>query len=195
MEAIKPSLIEKMANGRMRYFVRINLKAGDLKLHTGVGERRFLNATWLGLGALGQVSEIPANDNNTVNRVRLTLTTPNSDILGEVAANDPIGDAVEIYLVSVDAHYRVDDYQLIESGFIVSCDTERGALSKITLAVTGESERWQQARLHQRWNDSTQKALHPGDAFFAEHSATIGTVLHDTQPGGRVGGENEYRRH
>ncbi|NOU50273.1 hypothetical protein HG263_06920 [Pseudoalteromonas sp. JBTF-M23] len=193
MEAVKLSLIDKIANGRARYFVRLNLPDGDLLLHTGVGERRFLGGTWHGLGALGQVSEIPANDSNTVSSIRLTLTTPNSDILGEVAANDPIGSQVDIYLVSVDEHYRVDEYQLIESGFIATCDTERGALSKITLSVTGESQRWQQARLHQRWNDSTQKALYPGDEFFSEHASTVEHVLPDTQPGRRVGGNSEIR--
>jgi hypothetical protein len=193
MEAVKPSLITKLANGRPRFFIRLGFQTGDLLVHTGVGERRFLNQTWLGLGALGKVSEIPADDSNTVNRVRLTLTTPNTDILGEVAANDPIGIPCDIYLVSVDEHYRVDDYQLIESGFVVDSNASRGAVSVVELQVTGESERWQNARIHQRWNHATQKAIYPTDEFFNEQASTLRNVLPDTQPGRRVGDRHVYR--
>lgn len=195
MEAVKSSLIAQLARGNPRYFVDLKFKTGNLRLHTGVGERRFLYQTWYGLGALGQVSEIPANDNNSVSNIRLTLTTPNPEILGEVAANDPVGVEVDIWLVVVDEHYRVEGYQLIESGSVAACDGERGALSKVELTVTGESQRWQQARLHQRWNDATQKALYPGDEFFNEQAAANSTILPDTQPGRRIGGGRYVQKH
>ncbi len=194
MESLNSGLLADLAtSGRARFFVRLALKSGDVLLHTGVGERRFANLTWHGVGMLGTVSEIPANDNNDSARIRLTLHTQDQAILAEVAENDPISQNCEIYLVTVDEHYRVSQSQLLESGYIVACDVERGDVSQVQLSVAGESERWKDARLHQRWNDATQKALYPGDVFFSEQATTNKQNLPDTQPGKYIGG-NRYER-
>ncbi|OCQ21923.1 hypothetical protein A7985_08935 [Pseudoalteromonas luteoviolacea] len=190
MEALNRALVAELAQCRPRYFVRLAFKSGDVLLHTGVGERRFLGRTWFGLGMLGRIGEIPANDKNDAARIRLSLHTQSDAILGEVAENDPIGVGVEIYLVTVDKHYRVNQSQLLESGYIVACDVERGQVSTVMLSVAGESERWKQSRVHQRWNHATQIALYPEDKFFSEHSAATSTVLPDTQPGSPVGGRD-----
>ncbi|ALU41946.1 hypothetical protein [Pseudoalteromonas rubra] len=192
MEALNAGLVQDLAYGRPRYFVRLAFESGDLLLHTGVGERRFLNRTWHGLGMLGQVGELPASDKNNSARISLTLHTQSGTVLGEVAVNDPIGVGVQIYLVTVDGHYRVSQYQMIESGYIVSCDVERGSVSKVQLQVAGEAERWKQARLNQRWNDATQKALHLNDEFFSEIVAATATYLPDTQPGQIIGPRRDY---
>jgi len=188
MESIKPTLINELATqGRARFFVRLNFKTGDLRLHTGVGERLFKNQIWHGLGILGKVGEIPADENNSTSRIRLSLFTNDGAVLAEMAENDPIGRGCEIYLVTLNANYRVSEHQLLESGYIVSADVERGSMSKISLAIAGESERWKQARLNQRWNNATQTALFPDDKFFNEHVNTSSTKIRDTQPGKTVG--------
>lgn len=188
MESLNPALLADLATqGRARYFVRLAFKSGDVLLHTGVGERRFKNLTWHGVGMLGEVSEIPASDNNDSARIRLTLHTQDQAVLAEVAQNDPIGQSCEIYLVTVDEHYRVSQSQLLESGYIVACDVERGDVSQIQLSTAGESERWKDARLHQRWNHATQIALYPGDKFFSEQAIANKQKLPDTQPGRYIG--------
>ncbi|KID56843.1 hypothetical protein JF50_13170 [Pseudoalteromonas luteoviolacea] len=192
MEALNSALVAELANCRPRYFVRLAFKSGDVLLHTGVGQRRFLGYTWHGLGMLGRIGEIPANDKNDAARIRLMLHTQNETVLAEVAENDPIGVGVEIYLATVDKHYRVNQSQLLESGYIVACDVERGQVSKVSLSVAGESERWKQSRLHQRWNHATQTALYPDDMFFNEHAEATGTVLPDTQPGAPIGERDGY---
>ncbi|MBS3796668.1 hypothetical protein [Pseudoalteromonas sp. BDTF-M6] len=188
MESLNAGLLSELATaGRARYFVRLMFKSGDVLLHTGVGERRFMGWTWYGLGMLGQVSEIPASDKNNSNRIRLTLHTTDTALMAEVAENDPVGVVCEIYLVTVDQHYRVSQSQLLESGYIVSCEVERGDVSQIQLSVAGEAERWKQARLNQRWNNATQKALYPDDEFFSEQASSTQNI-NDTQPGSYVGG-------
>ncbi|SFD55370.1 hypothetical protein [Pseudoalteromonas denitrificans] len=193
MESIKSQLITDLsAHGRVRFFVRLGFKTGDLFLHTGVGERLFQGQKWHGLGMLGKVSEIPAGENNNTNRIRLTLNTTDTAVLGEIAQNDPIGRECEIYLMTLDEQYRVSNSQVLESGYIVSNEVERGDISQITLSVAGESERWKQARLNQRWNHATQSALFADDKFFSEHAATSQN-LHDTQPGNYIGNRgNRY---
>ncbi|KZN65473.1 hypothetical protein [Pseudoalteromonas luteoviolacea] len=52
MEALNRALVAELAQCRPRYFVRLAFKSGDVLLHTGVGERRFLGRTWFGLGML-----------------------------------------------------------------------------------------------------------------------------------------------
>ncbi|MCG9710842.1 hypothetical protein L1D46_18840 [Pseudoalteromonas sp. Isolate3] len=194
MESLNAGLLADLAtSGRARYFVRLAFKSGDVLLHTGVGERRFKNLTWYGLGMLGTVSEIPANDKNDSARIRLTLHTQDTAVLAEVAENDPIGHTCEIYLVTVDEHYRVSQSQLLESGYIVACDVERGAVSQVQLSVAGESERWKESRLHQRWNDATQRALYPDDAFFSEQASANKQNLPDTQPGNFIGKRKNER--
>jgi len=196
MESIKPALITDLStHGRVRFFVRLGFKTGDLFLHTGVGQRLFLGQIWHGLGVLGKVSEIPAGENNNTNRIRLTLNTTDTAVLAEIAENDPIGRDCEIYLVTLDEQYRVSNSQVLESGYIVSCEVERGAISQISLAVAGESERWKQARLNQRWNHATQTALFANDKFFSEQASTSQN-LHDTQPGNYIGkpGGGRYER-
>ncbi|ASM54116.1 hypothetical protein PNIG_a2055 [Pseudoalteromonas nigrifaciens] len=194
MESLNAALLADLANsGRARYFVRLAFKSGDVLLHTGVGERRFKNRTWHGVGMLGTVSEIPASDKNDSARIRLTLHTQDQAVLAEVAENDPISLGCEIYLVTVDEHYRVSQSQILESGYIVACDVERGDVSQIQLSIAGESERWKDARLHQRWNDATQKALHPGDKFFSEQTTANKQKLRDTQPGKYIG-DNRHER-
>ena len=86
----------------------------------------------------------------------------------------------------MDEHYRVSQSQLLESGYIVACDVERGAVSQVQLSVAGESERWKESRLHQRWNDATQRALYPDDAFFSEQATANKQNLPDTQPGNYI---------
>ena len=195
MLSLDSALVQSLKNGRPRYFVRLGFKTGDIYLHTGVGERRFLNRTWLGLGMLGSIGDIPANDKNDSPRIRLTLHTNNDALLGEVAVNDTINLPVEIYLVTVDKHYRVDKYQRIEAGDIVACDVERGDVSKIQLSVAGESERWKKPRVFQRWNHATQQALYPEDMFFKEHSAATNQDMPDMHPGRNIGGPRDvYRR-
>ena len=187
MESIKQSLVDDLTKfGRARFFVRLALVSGDLRLHTGVGERLFMGKVWLGVGMLGKVSEVPASEHNTANRINLVLHTTDATLLGEVAENDPIGRACEIYLVTLDEQYRVSQSQLLESADIVSCDVERGSVSQIVLSVAGESERWKQPRLKQRWNHATQAALFPGDDFFKEQSSTQNR-LNDTRTGKHIG--------
>ncbi|MEM5547003.1 hypothetical protein [Pseudoalteromonas fuliginea] len=195
MESLNPALLSDLANsGRARYFVRLAFKSGDVLLHTGVGERRFNNLTWHGVGMLGTVSEIPASDKNDSTRIRLTLHTQDKSVLGEVAENDPISHHCEIYLVTVDEHYRVNQSQLLESGYIVACDIERGDVSQVQLSIAGESERWKDARLNQRWNHATQTAIYPGDMFFSEQSTANTQNLPDTQPGNYIGNKRYERR-
>ncbi|PAJ71982.1 hypothetical protein CJF42_23700, partial [Pseudoalteromonas sp. NBT06-2] len=149
MESIKAALIDDLkSHGRVRFFVRLGFKTADLYLHTGVGQRMFLGQTWHGLGMLGKVSEIPAGENNNTHRIRLTLNTTDTAVLAEMAQNDPIGRACDIYLVTLDEQYRVSNSQVLESGYIVSSEVERGDISQIALSVAGESERWKQARLN-----------------------------------------------
>jgi len=187
MEALKDSLITELSlHGRARYFVKLALSSGDLRLHTGVGERLFMNQIWLGVGMLGKIGEIPATETNNAARINLSLTTDDETLMAEIAENDPIGSLCEIHLVTLDAHYRVNNSQLLESANVVSCDVERGSVSKIILAVAGESERWKQPRLKQRWNHATQNELYPGDMFFKEQASTQNT-LNDTRNGKFVG--------
>ena len=193
MESIKASLIaDLVVQGRARFFVRLALQSGDLLLHTGVGERLFMGLVWYGVGMLGKVGEIPAGEDNSTNRIRLTLHTTDLAVLADIAENDPIGKDCEIYLVTLDEQYRVSNSQLLESGYIVSAEVERGSVSQIMLAVSGESERWKQARLNQRWNHATQTALYPGDLFFSEQGATS-NALRDTQPGKYIGSGSRHR--
>lgn len=201
MESIKASLINDLSEQRRpRFFVRLALQSGDLLLHTGVGERMFMGQIWYGVGMLGKVGEIPASENNNTSRIRLSLHTTDLAVLAEIAENDPIGKDCEIYLVTLDEQYRVSNSQLLESGYIVSAEVERGSVSQIVLAVSGESERWKQARLNQRWNHATQTALFPGDKFFSEHATASKSKIRDTQPGNYVGsgsrsGSREGRYH
>lgn len=187
MQALKPELIDDLAtSGRARYFVKLAFKSGDIRLHTGVGERLFLGDIWHGTGMLGRISEIPANEKNEAPRINLSLTTNNQALLAEVAEHDPVGVLCEIFLVTLTQHYRVNHYQLLESANVVSVDVERGSTSKIVLGIAGESERWKQARLNQRWNHATQSALYPDDLFFKEQASTKNRI-NDTRTGGVVG--------
>ncbi|KZN30032.1 hypothetical protein N480_03550 [Pseudoalteromonas luteoviolacea S2607] len=88
MEALNRALVAELAQCRPRYFVCLAFKSGDVLLHTGVGERRFLGRTWFGLGMLGRIGEIPANDKNDAACIRLSLHTQSDAILGEVAEID-----------------------------------------------------------------------------------------------------------
>lgn len=190
MESLNEALIIELAeHGRARYFVKLSLVTGDVLLHTGVGQRLFLDKVWVGVGMLGEIGEIPANENNDASRINLSLTTNDEALLGEVAENDPVGCLCEIYLVTLDINYRVSNSQLLESANVVSCNVERGDTSKIVLAVAGESERWKQARLKQRWNDATQSELYPGDNFFKEQASTQ-NVLNDVTVGNVIGWES-----
>ena len=150
---------------RLLILVEIQWKDGTTRVHSGLGEIRFNNQTFLGVGDIGKVSVIKQQNGESPSRLNLTLSSFDDSVRGEALSARYVGQPVKLWLAALDEDHQIEASQLIWHGAISDGGVTVGTNNQITLTVSNRLEDWDKSRAD-RFTDESQQARHSGDRFF-----------------------------
>jgi len=172
---INPEVLVAIASGnvRMGILVSIVTLSGTVYAFTGYGDVVYGGNTYLGLGALTDISAISESSSVTSQGVALTLNGVDPTNISEALTDIPQGGAVSILFVVLDANNNVVGVPIVSfagqtDGIVIkeSPDgTSPDGTSSITLDVENRLTQLQRDRTY-RWTQAQQTELFPGDTGF-----------------------------
>lgn len=141
----------------------INWPTGAIRVHNRVGEKRWDNETWLGIGEMGQVSGIQGG--SQIGSFNLTFNSPDISLLSEVNQDDAIGSEVKLYYGALDANRRISAAQLIAYRFVSDISTVPGKVHQAVIACGGARERFKNAKDYHRFSAAAWREKYPNDSY------------------------------
>lgn len=148
-------------------FIELQFASGTLRLHNGCGSYVWNSFTWLGVGALGSMSEVEETDELSAYQVSYQLSGVDSTILTE-ALGEQIYERLAIRYEGFldDNGALVDTPHELRRDFMDTMEIARGGdIDVITLRC--ESEHIRDTRAPGgMFSDEDQQVLFPGDTGF-----------------------------
>jgi hypothetical protein len=148
-------------------FFKLEFDSGTLYLHNGVGSYTWGSQTWLGIGAVGQVSPLQEGDDLSPFAVTLQLTAFDATVLNEAVNEEVFNRRVTIYVGLLDDSGVLTDTPFERwSGWMDSMPFELGGENDaITLQCESEMRFFNQAN-GARFTDEDQQVRYSGDVGF-----------------------------
>lgn len=168
-------------------FLELQFASGTLRLHNGVGTYSWGGFTWLGVGELGQMSDVEETDELSAYRVSYQLSGVNSAILTEALGEQIYEKLVIRYEGFLDENGAlVDTPHELRRDFMDTMEIAKGGeIDVITLHC--ESEHIRDTRAPGgMFSDEDQQALFAGDTGFQYLSQMIDAQIHWGPGGDRV---------
>ncbi|MEJ1353085.1 MAG: hypothetical protein RPU13_13830 [Candidatus Sedimenticola sp. (ex Thyasira tokunagai)] len=144
-------------------FVELDFASEPLRLHTGVGELPWNGYTWLGAGALGEISEIQEGSELQSSDIQMALNGIDPALISTAMSEDYQGRSAKIWLAILDHdHQVVGDPIGPFTGSMDTMDGEVGKEGRIVLTVKNRLADWERPRIR-RYTNEDQQAEYPGD--------------------------------
>ena len=126
--------------------LRLDFDSGTVFLHSGVGDLSWDGNTWLGIGALGQISGVVEKAEGSDNRTRVTLspipTAELSNLVDEVTNDDPVGRPYKLYYAVIDNDREVvDDAIVLSSGTMDKVELVDGEIASLSIDLVSDAAR------------------------------------------------------
>lgn len=154
-------------NVRPLHFFKLEFDSGTLYLHNGVGTYTWGGFTWLGIGAVGQISPLEEGDDLSPFSVTLQLCAFDAATLNEAVNEEVFDRRVTIYVGLLDDNGALTDTPFERwSGWMDTMPVELGGDNDaITLKCESEMRFFDQAN-GARFTDEDQQARYSGDVAF-----------------------------
>jgi hypothetical protein len=167
---INPTVLVALSTGnvRMGILVSIETLSGTAYAWTGYGNVIYNGNTYLGLGALTNISAISESSSVISQGVTLTLDGVNPTNISEALTDIPQGGDVYVLFVVLDGNNNVIGVPIVsfagQTDGIVIKEAPDGT-SSIALDVENRLTQLQRDRTY-RWTQAQQAELFPGDTGF-----------------------------
>ena len=148
-------------------FIKLEFDSATLYLHNGVGSYVWGSQTWLGIGALGQISPLEEGHDLSPLGVTLQLTAFDATVLNEAINEEVFNRRVTLYIGLLDDNGVLTDTPFERwSGWMDSMPLDLGGDNDaITLQCESDLRFFNQAN-GARFTDEDQQARYSGDLMF-----------------------------
>lgn len=163
---------------RRVYFVYLDIAGDPVRVNNSDQSLYWDGHEWLGVGALGDLSEVVDNTDMSATQMTLTIQDVPLDHINALDDADYQERNVNIWQADLNAANTVTSSVLVWVGRMDSAAIEVGNVGAIQMSCEGSLARWNMSA-PRRMNDQTQQRLHPGDRGFqyVAASASIGIQL------------------
>ncbi|TVO70913.1 hypothetical protein FHP88_15780 [Sedimenticola selenatireducens] len=144
-------------------FVELDFASATSRVHSGVGNLQWNGHTWMGAGAVGEISEIQEGDELQSNDIQMVLNGVDPAMMATAMSEDYQGRPAKIWLGILD-----NDHQMLGEpigpfgGLMDTMDGEIGKEGRIVLTVKNRLADWERPRIR-RYTNEDQQAEFPGD--------------------------------
>jgi hypothetical protein len=143
--------------------VKISLDSGIIAVHSALGDIAWNGHTYLGVGNMGNLSEIHEGNSIAPYGIRATLSGIPAAMISTVLGEHYQGRPAEVYLALLDEAYELlVDPTLAFRGRCDFADIQLGEQAAIQLTIKSRLADWQRPRIR-RFNHEDQQAVYPGD--------------------------------
>ena len=161
-----------MANQILTLLVELDFQAQPVRLHSGVGTIAWNGGEWLGVGALGKISNVSESTDLQPARIKLALSGVPPETIAISLGEHYQGRRARIWLALVDeATDGVGMPILLFSGMMDSMTGTLGETGEITVTLENRLAAWLRPR-DLRFNEESHRLHYPADRGFEFLAAT-----------------------
>lgn len=157
------------------HFVALDVPSGYVRLHTRIGTVTWGGNSWLGVGKLGDISDIDEDAMLRPSGVTVTLTGVDSDLITSAMTEKYHGRAIAVYegFLNTSTMALVADPEIKFSGLMDYMSITLGeGTGSISIQAEGELARWQRHN-NSLYTHESQQALYSGDRGFDQIPYTM----------------------
>lgn len=154
----QPDVIVAMA-------VKIEFPSGITRVHSALGNLTINWESYLGLGALGEISVVNEDGDLSAKSVTLALNGLDTSLVGTVLNERTIGCPASIYFVTFSSLGQAIAANLLYSGFITANAMTAGRTNAVSYTVSNVFEKWKDGR-PERYTEESHLASYPNDHIF-----------------------------
>ncbi|AYY80316.1 hypothetical protein [Proteus vulgaris] len=144
---------------------RLDLKSGATCAHTGVGQLIIAGETYLGVGSLGEISQLKENKTTSPPQLQLKLTGFDRSLVGMVMNEQSRGREVRLMMVAIGKEGKPLLAEVLFVGQITSINVVSGEENAVCVNVSNRFERWS-IGLPDRFTDESWSSRRQGDRIF-----------------------------
>lgn len=149
----------------LAYAVYVDAPAGDVRVHSGVGELVINSQLYSGLGTLGSISPQKMDGGTEAKQLNLSLSLIDSAMMALALNESVVGSPVEIYLVAMADDGSIAAASVFFAGKISSVSAVIGDENQVTYSCANELDEWDKIPAD-RYTDDSHQQRHHGDRFF-----------------------------
>lgn len=121
---------------------RLDLKSGVTCAHTGVGQLIIAGETYLGVGSLGEISQLKENKTTSPPQLQLKLAGFDKSLVGMVMNEQSRGREVRLMMVAIGEEGKPLLAEVLFAGQITSINVVSGEENAVCVNVSNRFERW-----------------------------------------------------
>ncbi len=144
---------------------RLDLKSGVTCAHTGVGQLIIAGETYLGVGSLGEISQLKENKTTSPPQLQLKLAGFDKSLVGMVMNEQSRGREVRLMMVAIGEEGKPLLAEVLFIGQITSINVVSGEENAVCVNVSNRFERWS-IGLPDRFTDESWSSRRQGDRIF-----------------------------
>ncbi|HEJ9553641.1 TPA: hypothetical protein SMN24_003487 [Proteus mirabilis] len=144
---------------------RLDLKSGVTCVHTGVGQLIIAGETYLGVGSLGEISQLKENKTTSPPQLQLKLAGFDKSLVGMVMNEQSRGREVRLMMVAISEEGKPLLAEVLFVGQITSINVVSGEENAVCVNVSNRFERWS-IGLPDRFTDESWSSRRQGDRIF-----------------------------
>ncbi|GAB3021761.1 hypothetical protein [Bowmanella dokdonensis] len=165
MMILNPTVEAALAQDEKRGLLMCHIEwpSGEVYTHSRVGEKRWDNRTWIGVGEFANIGTVESGVKT--GRLSLQLRVNDEALLNEAIQDDAVGSAVRLYLGVMNEKRRITAVQLIHYGFVAATPVSYEPVPVISIEVAGHRERRNRPRENLRFSANAWRHRHPGDSY------------------------------
>lgn len=143
----------------------IYFDSGVTRVHSGTGNFTIAGNNFLGVGNLGQVSEVKEQNTTSPTQLNLTLGGLDTSMIGTILNENCVGRAANLYIGVLDDNGQLIDYDVLFRGKIRSTALLAGTNGAVNLTVSNIFEEWSHGKSW-RYSDESQRKRNGDDRIF-----------------------------
>ncbi|EMY6208608.1 TPA: hypothetical protein ACQFK6_002585 [Proteus mirabilis] len=144
---------------------RLDLKSGVTCVHTGVGQLIIAGETYLGVGSLGEISQLKENKTTSPPQLQLKLAGFDKSLVGMVMNEQSRGREVRLMMVAISEEGKPLLAEVLFVGQITSINVVSGEENAVCVNVSNRFERWS-IGLPDRFTDESWSSRRQSDRIF-----------------------------
>ncbi|WP_254702172.1 hypothetical protein [Proteus mirabilis] len=121
---------------------RLDLKSGVTCAHTGVGQLIIAGETYLGVGSLGEISQLKENKTTSPPQLQLKLAGFDKSLVGMVMNEQSRGREVRLMMAAIGEEGKPLLAEILFVGQITSINVVSGEENAVCVNVSNRFERW-----------------------------------------------------
>ncbi len=145
-------------------FVKFEFDAGNVNMHTELGDITFNSDTYTGIGKLGGIGGMEENSDLSRTPISMSLSGIPNDLISILLAQQYQGRLATVFLGYLDLTARtlVATPTIVYKGNIDTADFAIDKTFAVTLSVESRFAAWDKPNIR-RYNNSDQQSRYPGD--------------------------------